>query len=297
MQIKIDDKRKELKNHGNYEFPVSIDYEILSKYDRSSFIWHWHEEIELTFILNGKMDYIINETAYSLKKGEGLFGNSNTLHMGKSCDMSDCRYISITFHPRLLYGYEGSIIKTKYVNPIINSNVSAIHMTDDSLWKITILDEIENIYKLYINNDKMFEIKIIESIYKIWITIYENNITKFNAISKSNIKDIERIKKIISFINENYRKKITLDEIAGCINICKSECCRFFKKHMKESLFDYLLDYRIERSLILLKDSNYNITEIAYAVGFSNAAYYSKIFKRKMLCTPREYRKKIMEYN
>lgn len=292
MQIEIDDNKRELKKHGNYEFPVSVDYEMLSKYDRELFIWHWHDEIELTFILSGKIEYIVNEKNYILKEGEGLFGNSNALHMGKKYDKSDCKYVSITFHPRLLYGYEGSIIKIKYIDPIIGSSLSAIHIKDDSLWQEKILSEMKNIYKLNNSKNNMREIKIIESIYKIWITVYENNIIEFINTSKS-VKDIERIKMIISFINENYSKKITLDDISSYINICKSECCRFFKKHMRETLFEYLLNYRIDRSILLLKESDYNITEIAYAVGFSSTAYYSKIFKQKMLCSPREYKQRI----
>ena len=40
---------------------------------------------------------------------------------------------------------------------------------------------------------------------------------------------------------------LTLEDLAAQIHICRSECCRFFKKCMNESLFDYLLDYRIEK--------------------------------------------------
>ena len=295
MQIEVDHKGKELKEHGNYEFPLVVSYESLSQYDSGSFIWHWHDEIELTFIIKGKIEYIVNDTKYLLEEGQGLFGNSNTLHMGKMYEKEECEYISITFHPKLLYGYEGSIIKTKYVETIINSGIESIKFTNGCLWQKEILEEIKSIHKLYNDKNIMMEIKITNSIYKIWTNIYENNIHKILELSKYKVKDMDRLKKIIVFINDNYNKKITLDDIAAQINICRSECCRFFKKHMKESLFDYLLNYRIIRSLELLKDSDLNITEIAYAVGFSNTAYYSKIFKRVMECSPRAYKKKYEE--
>jgi AraC-like DNA-binding protein len=60
---------------------------------------------------------------------------------------------------------------------------------------------------------------------------------------------------------------------------------------MNETMFDYLLDYRIERSLELLRSSSLDVTGIADTVGFANPGYYSRIFKRKMGCTPLEYRK------
>ena len=59
---------------------------------------------------------------------------------------------------------------------------------------------------------------------------------------------------------------------------------------MNQSLFDYLLEYRIEQSLPLLLDENMNITETALACGFSTPSYYTKIFRKYMGCTPRSYR-------
>ena len=53
MQIRMDKENRELKAHGSYEFPVNISYEQLSRYERGSFSWHWHPEIELTFVLSG----------------------------------------------------------------------------------------------------------------------------------------------------------------------------------------------------------------------------------------------------
>ena len=77
MQLLLDTDKKELKSHGTYGFPVSISYEQLSRYERKSFSWHWHKEIELTLILQGEMNYQINDSVYHLKAGEGLFCNSN----------------------------------------------------------------------------------------------------------------------------------------------------------------------------------------------------------------------------
>ena len=99
MQLQLDNNKKELKSHGTYAFPVNVSYEQLSRYERKSFLWHWHKEIELTILLQGEMQYQVNDTIYHLQAGEGLFCNSNRLHTGSSCHDSDCIYISTTFHP------------------------------------------------------------------------------------------------------------------------------------------------------------------------------------------------------
>ncbi|MDY5074780.1 MAG: cupin domain-containing protein, partial [Fusicatenibacter saccharivorans] len=92
MQIRMDKENRELKAHGSYEFPVNISYEQLSRYERGSFSWHWHPEIELTFVLSGQIGYQVNGKSYVLKEGDGIFCNTNALHSGHMIDGMDCVY-------------------------------------------------------------------------------------------------------------------------------------------------------------------------------------------------------------
>ena len=113
IQIITNEHQEELKEHGTYEFPVLVSDEALSRFYTSSFQWHWHTEIELTLITEGTMVYQINDQIFYPRAGQALFGNSNTMHTGRMENGRDCRYISITFHPRLLYGYQGSRIASR----------------------------------------------------------------------------------------------------------------------------------------------------------------------------------------
>ena len=142
MQIQINEEKKELKQHGDYTFPVHLSGEMLSRYEGGSFFWHWHTEVELTLILKGQIEYRVNERTYHLKAGEGLFCNSNAMHAGKRIDNQDCQYFSVTFHPRFLYGFESSILQTKYVDPILNtSSFSSAALLRAALRKIVITTE------------------------------------------------------------------------------------------------------------------------------------------------------------
>ena len=66
---------------------------------------------------------------------------------------------------------------------------------------------------------------------------------------QENSPDYDRLRSILSYIEENYRNPITLKDISGHIHLCESECTRLFKRHMNTNLFTYLQEYRIERSL------------------------------------------------
>lgn len=295
MQLHLDTNKKELKAHGSYEFPVNISYEQLSHYERKSFLWHWHKEIELTILLQGEMNYQINDTVYHLHTGEGLFCNSNILHTGSSCNDSDCIYISVTFHPRFLYGYENSILQTKYINEIVDAPALAGFCLSPAVpWQKVILDELSSVWVLSLHPTRSYEMQIHLMLSKIWITLWENAVFSQPEPAVGVQKNMDRLKKILTYLQTHYTEKITLADIAAEANICQSECCRFFKKHMKESLFEYLLSYRIEKSLPLLTDGQISITEVAEAVGFSSSSYYTKVFRECMGCTPSHYQANIV---
>jgi AraC-like DNA-binding protein len=86
---------------------------------------------------------------------------------------------------------------------------------------------------------------------------------------------------------------ITLAEVAEHIHLCESECTRLFKRHMNTTLFSFLQEYRIERSLEYLS-THESISNIAGKTGFSDSNYYSKVFSKIKGCSPREYRKNLI---
>lgn len=289
MQINIFENQKEQKEHGSYGFPVNISIENIESYEQGSFLWHWHPEIELTLILSGEIEYHVNNQVYLLTSGEGLFGNSSTLHSGYRKDDQECTYLSITFHPRFLYGYENSCLQTKYVDFITSNDTwSSLLLQKDIAWHQEILHIMQDIYQLSQKPQDDYELQVHILLLQIWNKLYHYFISlPQNEIAETEYLD--RLRKIISYIQEHYNQELSLDDIAASINICKSECCRFFKKHMNMTIFDYILLLRIQNSLPLLRNGE-NITKVAGMVGFSSPAYFSQIFKRYMKCTPREYK-------
>ncbi len=290
MQINILENQKEQKEHGSYEFPVNVSVEHIEAYEQGSFLWHWHPEIELTWVMSGEIEYHVNEHTYFLKSGEGLFGNSSTLHSGYMKDNQACSYLSITFHPRFLYGSRSSALYTKYVDFITsNGGWSSVHLDCSASWHQEVLEIMGEIYELSKVPPEDYELQVHILLMQIWQKLY-HHFTALPNKEHTSIQYLERLREIISFLQKHYNDNISLDDVAASVNICKSECCRFFKKHMDMTIFDYILLLRIQNSLPLLRDGD-PITKVADMVGFSSPAYYSQIFKRYMKCTPREYRK------
>lgn len=294
MQIYTNDHRRELKAHGDFSFPVNITAEQLSKYERGAFLWHWHPEIELTLIERGQIEYRVNAQSYLLKEGEGLFCNSNTLHSGQMRDGNDCTYRTITFHPRFIYGYENSCLESDYVSFITeNDSWCALRFLPSVDWQQSILEEIKKIVQLWddqVLGSTGYEMDIHISLCRIWRDLWDYFRKQPNG-NQTSWAGLERLRQMIAFIQENYAQTLTLDMIADHVGLCKSECCRFFKKHMHMTIFQYLLYYRVQQSLVWLR-SGESVTRTAQLTGFSDACYFGKVFKDYMGCTPKAYQKK-----
>lgn len=291
MELRVDGQKQELKLHGTYAFPVNMGRKRISSYETGSFPWHWHNEIELTLVLSGEMEYRVNDSFYLLKEGEGLFCNANAMHSGSAHGESDCDYMSLTFHPRFLYGYEGSVIRTKYVEGIVNSPaLSSLRLTREIPWQEKALKNLLRIYGLFSEKPDLYELEVQRLLLGIWAGLYENYGDEVKRLPAEEPEKIERLRTLLTFLHNHYAEKITLEDAARQINLCKSECCRFFKRQMGVSLFDYLLDYRVGRGLSLLK-SGRTVAEAAAETGFSTPAYFAKVFRARTGRSPSQYRR------
>ena len=290
MQIVTNQFQKELKQHGSGHFPFLVSYQKLSEYESGSFMWHWHPEIEITYVRKGTMCYKVNNLVYHLKEGDIVFNNSGALHSGTMENQEDCTYIPITFDPRLIYGFFQSTINSKYVDPVIqDSLLPAICIDQSEPWHRSFREYLLRIIDLDEKKPDFYELDITICLQSIWRLLLEH-ITYEPQASRENSLEYDRIKKILSYIEENYQNKITLNDIAGHIHLCESECTRLFKRHMNTTLFAFLQEYRIERSLEFLQDDQ-PVSAVADKAGFSDPNYYSKVFAKIKGCSPREYQK------
>lgn len=120
-------------------------------------------------------------------------------------------------------------------------------------------------------------------------------IIQFHSIENKKVKSEDiittlRIKKILTFLEENYHHPFSLSDWAENISLSKEQFCRIFKKHFNTTPIEYLINYRVSKAVDLLIHSNLSITDIAFETGFESSNYFTIVFKNKMNSTPREYR-------
>ncbi|MBO4538170.1 MAG: helix-turn-helix transcriptional regulator, partial [Erysipelotrichaceae bacterium] len=104
-------------------------------------------------------------------------------------------------------------------------------------------------------------------------------------------EDNDYVRQAKSYIQKNYNRNISLESLAQELNLNQTYVSSLFKEGAGINFKQYLTDVRIENAKRLLRETNMNISEIAFAVGYKNAFYFTSTFTAHEGIKPQEYRR------
>lgn len=252
------------------------------------FKWHYHPEFELTYIVKGSGYRIIGNTYEYFKEGDLVLLGSNLPHTwtGKSNQTNYSEAIVIQFSIEILQSlleYQESARVYKMLNDSIKGiNFKASEVLVSKLNSILLSNGFEKIITLLalLNNLSNESYRIISP-------------NSFHTIVSK--KNESRINKVCLFIQHNYNKKLTLQQLADLIHVTESNFCKFFKKTTGKTYTDYLNEIRVNEACRLLELTEMTINEIVFETGFENQSYFNRVFATKKMQTPSHYRKSIKQ--
>jgi len=285
----LDKNNKETLLFGNSGFPLFVGENRLEQFALGYVPWHWHDEIQFSIVTEGSVLFQSQGEQYTLYAGEGVFINSGFLHMTKP-KSPDGTYICIDADTKLISSFPGSMIEETYFRPFIGSErMAVIPLYPDKAWSASILDDIMKVYNCFIEKEYGHELQISAILMRVWEGLLKSDAGSRNFPTYLDVGQ-RMMKDIITYIENHYTEKITLDDILSDIHLSKGECCRAFKRNANITIFEYLIAYRIQKSAELLTGTAMTISQIALSVGFSNSSYFTEIFKKHTNQTPSEYR-------
>lgn len=254
--------------------------------------WHWHEALEFNLVLDGEVKVSTASQTQVFQKGEGFFLNSNVLAAMNSD--TDCIMDSHLFHPVFLSGHFKSVFETKYLNPIVqNRNLDMVAFRGTNTQQKQILNKLRQLGQLQKEPDTEFQTRNLLS--EIWLFLLDEIKNAEPNIYHPQQKNQDRILTMISFIQENFAEKLTLEDIADSAAVSTRECLRCFKSSIHQSPLDYLIEYRVRTAKKMLETTDLSITDIALRCGFNSNSYFTKLFHRICGKTPNAYRKELLE--
>lgn len=290
--VKTNKQRQELIKHGTSLFPVNQyhdDFSIMNTVE-----WHWHPEFEAGVIQSGHLTAMINQEEFHLSEGDGFFINSEVLHADWDLDENSCQLDSIVFHPRLIGGSHDCILWQNYVNPVITNHafygLPLFHNNPDNR---PMLEQIRSSIRLCDEQPNGFEFSVRNCLSDLLYHIYKLQSHYKTGLSETVIRNEERIKTMIAFIESNYQQNLSLQKIADSASVSKSESIRCFNKSIGRTPIQFLKEFRLQKAASLLASTDMSIGDVAFSCGFSEMSYFTRSFRTLYADTPTEYRRKM----
>ncbi|MDE6625801.1 MAG: AraC family transcriptional regulator [Lachnospiraceae bacterium] len=282
----IRDDRSECLHYDNPDFHVQFRKNKIYADDILDDISiHWHDEVEFIYVTKGSIRYQMQDKIVQIKAGEGIFVNSRQLHLIVS-DHSEVTLYCLIFHPMILCS--SNYVAEKFVSPIVcNDGICYIMLSHNVAWQGKMLRDIERIQGVI--GTETEELGTMRIIYGIWETL-SSNIVQYSADSNLVNHDLVIIKEMISYIQKHYTERVTIKQLCEVGWIGKTKCTSLFDRYVNMTPMQYVKNYRIERSIKLLRETDKRITDIAYEVGFSEGSYFSESFRQAMGCSPQQFR-------
>lgn len=290
LDIPIAENKQDLAPKGTFGFPLAIYLQQLHKNVLGFVNWHWHDEVQFCKVLKGEIAFFVNSRQFLLGEGDGLFINTGCIHMAKPHADPNATYICLDVDSKLLSSFADSAIDCKFVRPLLaNHSFSEIALGKNIDWQAGILHAISQILALTKEQTLSYEIDVQIQLFTMLGHMVRNIHLQDEGLSPS--RTDHKLKSIFNYIHLHYADEIRLDQVANSAYMSKSACCRLFKKASNTTLFQYITDYRINKSLELLRSTNLSISHIASAVGFGSVSYFIEKFRLRTGVTPKEFRK------
>lgn len=257
--------------------------------------WHYHSELEMIHFEEGKGTQFVGDNIRRFKKGDVVLLGSNLPHYWR---------------------FDESYFENNTTIP----DVRVAHFTED-FWGKPFLTLPENIgiknllqkaklgillkgkAKQYIANqlEKMVNsdgskrlILLLEALFFLSTTDEYTFLSNIEYDLNLEDKEKDRINKVYNFTLNNFKQKISLNEISELAGISSNSFCRFFKSRTGKTYSKFLIEIRIGHACKLLIENEMNVKELCYESGFNNFASFHKYFKEITNMSPLAYRKEFL---
>ena len=256
------------------------------------FHWHYHPELEITCIKQGRGTRMVGDNVSSFEAGDFVLMGSNLPHTWISDDdfnraESNMEVAVLQFSPTLLQSTFLSLVEMKNIQRLLTYANRGLVFNQ-------------------IQNDKAAQLlyQLIDATgldrLLLFLTLLDylgSTSTLIPLASKAYLPTLnesteERILNVCRYVHKKFTDPIKLETVAQIANMNPTSFCRFFKKSTGQTFSNYLNDLRIGKACNLLLDQrNFSIAEVAYQSGFNSQTLFNRIFFKKKQLTPRDFRK------
>lgn len=239
---------------------------------------HWHHSVEIFLVLEGEIDFFINNQHLSLSEQDFVLVNSNEVHS------IECPKPNITIVlqiPREMF--EGFMGDESYVDFEKKGEAQNKKLTNlvISMWSI------------YERQEYGCSLKVKSQFYEfLYLLVTEFKAENMDKEVLRQKRQLDKLSHVTQYMRENYDQELNLNEVALRFGFSPTYLSRIFRKYAQINYRTYLIDLRVKYAVRELVGSDHEIGVIAMNHGFPDSRAFSKAFKKRYGCLPSEYRKR-----
>lgn len=257
-------------------------------------IWHYHSELELVYILKSKGTRFIGDNIEQFDKGDLILIGENLPHLWqndpeyfeKKVEASAEAY-SVHFNKNFAGEEFLNLPEMKQVRKLLEKANQGIKFLGEA--KKNALSWMQKLH----DAEGLDQLVILMEFLAILSKEDEIELLSTDGFSfPLHITGDDRVDKVYSFTFNNFKRNITLEEVAELVHLNPTAFCRYFKKSTKKTYSKFLNEIRVGYACKLLIEERLNISEVGYECGFNNLSNFNRQFKNVMDISPSEYMKK-----
>lgn len=298
---------REHRQHGTHQFPCAYyNAETCAKTckveGRFEVKYHWHEEIEFMFLQKGSFRAEINMMQYELEAPCICVINSGELHSLRVLS-EEYAENAIVFHPRLLVFLEPDQMQEQIIDVLLDNRLQLPRIINpsDAVWN-TVFHEYLCMEQAFMRDSRQIgqdqlladsavsQLIVKASLLKILAVLQTAGLLQIRQ-PQEDVK-VSYIKAALSYIQEHYKEKIYIRDLAAEAGLNEQYFCRLFRKVIRMSPVEYMNSYRMRKAIALLEQTEMSVTDVAYECGFHDMGGFIREFKKITKTTPLQYRKK-----
>ena len=250
--------------------------------------WHYHPEIELVYINNGKGKRQVGLHLSNYDEGDLVMIGTNVPHTGFTEYFDkERKEVVVQFKPDFLGNSLEKVLEFKNIKRLFEISKRGLVFSGNTKKTIGI-----SMLGLQYETPLQKVLTLIKILNDLSISKDVTILNSENFDSES-IQENERIKKVFNYIKLNYKKEVSLNEVSELVFMTPPSFCRYFKSKTNKTFTTFLNEYRINNALKLLAQSELDIKNICFQCGYNNFSHFNRLFKKQISMTPSEFRKKM----
>lgn len=257
--------------------------------NKSDTFWHYHPELEMVYVNEGSGKRLVGSHASYYRNGNLILIGSNLPHCGFTDTLEkDQKETLVQMLPSFLgdtffnlpelAGINKLLLRAQY-GIVFHGN--AKREIGQKLENLSVLSPLEKLLGL------LEVLKMMEQ---------TKNYSLLNAdgfILEAKLEDNQRINLIFNFVQHEFQRSISLDEISEKVNMTKPAFCRYFKKITGKTFVEFVNSYRLTHAAKMLHERQISILDVCFDSGFNNFSHFNKKFKAFTGRTPTQYRNEL----